>query len=360
MVSKKLQKILRPDMEKVHMGLMKVNESKCKKCEICFAMENCPFRAWEIGPNGFPVVKKIHECFSCMNCLVACPNKAVEIVDTYHVDEGYFETLPHPLAYKEPLDPKDADGNKTEWNEIEKAVFKRRSTRNFNLNKPVPETLIQRILEAGRFAPSGGNCQPWKFIVITNRALIKEINDEVTKIIDFFYNTYINDELVNTLAPVIEGMPGNADPRIVLGGMGSIARNKLDPQSTLWDDWLANKEIKSAGYPFAPVSLLAPAMILLVGDRRSIGPLEMNMGICGQNMTLVANSLGIGACWNSFVGVLLNQTPLRRKLGIKKHWEFISCLCLGYPKFKQQGIVPREYRPVTWFREGKEEPEIQD
>jgi hypothetical protein len=34
-------------------------------------------------------------------------------------------------------------------------------------------------------------------------------------------------------------------------------------------------------------------------------------------------------------------------------------MCLGYPKFKQEGIVPREFRPVAWFKEGAEGPEIQ-
>ena len=67
-------------------------------------------------------------------------------------------------------------GNIFEINAIEKAIFERRSVRNFK-DKPVPEALIQRVLEAGRFAPSAGNCQPWRFIVITDKALIKEIGD---------------------------------------------------------------------------------------------------------------------------------------------------------------------------------------
>jgi hypothetical protein len=35
-----------------------------------------------------------------------------------------------------------------------------------------------------------------------------------------------------------------------------------------------------------------------------------------------------------------------------------SALVLGYPKFKQEGVVPREFRPVTWFGEGAKEPEL--
>lgn len=102
--SKKLEKVLHLDMEQVHMGVMEVDESKCKKCEICFAIENCPLRAWEREGQEIPVMKKIHECFSCSNCMVACPNNAVQMIEPYHVDEGYFKTEPCPLPYKLPFD----------------------------------------------------------------------------------------------------------------------------------------------------------------------------------------------------------------------------------------------------------------
>ena len=148
-----VKEILRPEMKDVHMGVMKVDETKCNKCGLC--MENCPFRAWEKGSNGNPVMKETYECFSCYNCKVACPQDAISIVDTYHVDAGYWKTDPNPLPAKMPLEPKDEEGNPTEWNAIEKAIFERRSVRNLK-DKPVPESLIQRVLEAGRFAPSAG------------------------------------------------------------------------------------------------------------------------------------------------------------------------------------------------------------
>jgi nitroreductase len=51
----------------------------------------------------------------------------------------------------------------------------RRSVRRFD-NKPVPEELLMEILEAGRWAPSGMNNQPWKFAVIDNRGLNEGIS----------------------------------------------------------------------------------------------------------------------------------------------------------------------------------------
>ncbi|MDF2541417.1 MAG: nitroreductase [Herbinix sp.] len=53
---------------------------------------------------------------------------------------------------------------------------KRCSVRSF-VDKSISEEVIDRILEAGRLSPSGGNEQPWKFGVITNKELINHISD---------------------------------------------------------------------------------------------------------------------------------------------------------------------------------------
>ena len=56
---------------------------------------------------------------------------------------------------------------------------RRRSIRTgFLKDKPVPDELLERILDAGRWAPSAGNSQPWEFLVVrdlTTRERIVEI-----------------------------------------------------------------------------------------------------------------------------------------------------------------------------------------
>jgi nitroreductase len=46
---------------------------------------------------------------------------------------------------------------------------KRRSIRRFK-SDPIPDEYIGKIIEAARWAPSGGNSQPWEFIVIKKRS----------------------------------------------------------------------------------------------------------------------------------------------------------------------------------------------
>jgi len=335
----KTEKILRPDPSAIHMGKMKVDGSKCVKCGTCMA--NCPFRAWEIGPENYPVMKENYECFSCFNCKVACPKNAIIIVDTYHVDSGFWKTIPHHLPVKEPLEPRDKDGYPSKWTEVEETIFKRRTVRNFRY-RHVPEPIIQRIVEAGRFGPSAGNCQPWKFIVITNRKLINELGKEIAEWLTGIYDSYMDDEKVKLLAGFVDGVPparpGTADPRMIIGGMGSVSREGPDA-----------------------ISLGAPALILILGDDRAIAGADLNVGICAQNMNLVAESLGVGVCWSGFIANALNNLKqLKRKLGIKPKWRCVTGLLIGYPRFRQNGIVPREFRPITWFKEGSEEPIIQE
>jgi len=53
---------------------------------------------------------------------------------------------------------------------VSKAVESRRSTRAF-LPSPVDRALLERVLDKARFAPSGGNVQPWNAVVVSGEAL---------------------------------------------------------------------------------------------------------------------------------------------------------------------------------------------
>lgn len=54
------------------------------------------------------------------------------------------------------------------------AILSRRSIRRYTA-QPVPEGLVQALLEAAMSAPSAGNQQPWHFVVIGDRRLLDEI-----------------------------------------------------------------------------------------------------------------------------------------------------------------------------------------
>jgi nitroreductase len=54
------------------------------------------------------------------------------------------------------------------------AITSRRNVRSF-ADRPIPPADLDRILEAGRRAPSSQNWQPWDFIVVTDRGQLREL-----------------------------------------------------------------------------------------------------------------------------------------------------------------------------------------
>ena len=61
-------------------------------------------------------------------------------------------------------------------------IYARRSVRKFT-DDIVPEDIIGEILRAGCYAPSGCNCQPWRFVVINNSAMVKRLGKRVGQLL---------------------------------------------------------------------------------------------------------------------------------------------------------------------------------
>lgn len=324
-----LKPLLRP--EGIKNGVMKVDPDKCTSCGLCIL--NCPFKCWKMGDDDIPKLRDGYACFSCFNCMVACPVDAISIARVYKVEGGYWDTGFPPV--KMPQEPKDAEGNPAEWTEVERIIMNRRSVRNFK-EDPVPEPLIHRVLEAGRFAPSAGNMQPWKFTVVTDKKFIAELEEIAYQVNSGLHNLYINDDTAMQAFHLVGAtLPAPVFDFRVQVGFGCVMRRKL------------------------PVFLNAPCVIFLGANEKLIGP-EVQIGICGQNMNLAAESLGLGFCWSNFGRDVRLFPGVRERLGFDGDWNIITSVCLGYPKFKQVGMVPRMYRPVTWFRPGSDKPQIEE
>lgn len=50
----------------------------------------------------------------------------------------------------------------------------RRSIRQYK-DKPIPRDLLEKILDAGRFAPTARNIQPWEFVVVTKKETLSKL-----------------------------------------------------------------------------------------------------------------------------------------------------------------------------------------
>lgn len=54
-------------------------------------------------------------------------------------------------------------------------IMSRRSIRKYKA-EPIPQEILERILEAGRYAPSASNAQPWHFIVLTEPEIMDKLS----------------------------------------------------------------------------------------------------------------------------------------------------------------------------------------
>ncbi len=59
--------------------------------------------------------------------------------------------------------------------DVQEAIKNRRSIRRFKRDKVPEDDLKNLVLEAGIWAPSGGNAQTWRFIIVTDEKTLKQI-----------------------------------------------------------------------------------------------------------------------------------------------------------------------------------------
>ena len=59
--------------------------------------------------------------------------------------------------------------------EYTQLIQTRESIRNYDPNRPVPKEILEKILDAGRLAPSACNYQPWKFLVISSSEVLERV-----------------------------------------------------------------------------------------------------------------------------------------------------------------------------------------
>lgn len=65
-------------------------------------------------------------------------------------------------------------------------IRNRESIRDYDPAKPVHDTVLDRILEAGRLAPSAANRQPWRFLLISSQTMLEKVRPCYSK--DWFHD----------------------------------------------------------------------------------------------------------------------------------------------------------------------------
>jgi nitroreductase len=157
-------------------------------------------------------------------------------------------------------------------------------------DKPVPRELLDAVLDAAVWAPSGGNNQSWLFTAIQNKAVMGRLNEVIRE----GFQTYVPDD----------DYPGKA----------------------------AVKEFaKRADFHFcnhAPV-------IIIASNRPGYENAMADCALALENIFLAAQSLGLGSCYINCLYWLRNSETVRdylSSLGIPREHVVCNSAAIGYGK----------------------------
>jgi nitroreductase len=176
------------------------------------------------------------------------------------------------------------------------AIAARKSVREFK-PIPVPDAVLERLLNAMRIAPSGSNRQPWKFIVVRDPAAKERLVQACT-----FARP--NGEV--RVQSWIGGAP------VVIVACGSIAASG--------GSYYKGDQLFLSDYDEAQTAIKA-------GATPREGSLVTNLAIALDHLTLAAMEEGLGTCW---IGGL-DERLVKKALGIPDGWVAPLAMPIGYP-----------------------------
>lgn len=139
------------------------------------------------------------------------------------------------------------------------------------------------MLEAARLAPSACNKQPWRFVVVQDKATCMRLIDEAF------------------LAGIPMKWAANAGAIIALGMEKSAITHKIAPR------------ISGVDYPL------------------------LDLGIAGEHLVLQAAELGLGTCWIGWI----KPKEVRRIVGWPRSIEPVGLITVGWPASDERKVRPR-------------------
>ena len=247
-------------MEKITIDL-----SKCIGCGKC--VKDCVASALYLA-NGKASFRG--GCIECGHCYAICPTGAVDL-------PGYDKT---DCGTVTPMTAVDSDT-------LLQAIRSRRTVRQFKAI-PVEREKIDKLLEAGRYAPTGGNAQNVAFTILEKNR--KEIERRCVRL----FRTGV------TLGRPFIRLLRNAD---------------------------INDSFFFKGAP----------LVIVVSGHDSV-----NATLASAYMELTAGSLGLGVLYSGFFCACARLDPkIKAALRLPKGHKVVTCMIIGYPDVEYQRIPPR-------------------
>ena len=194
------------------------------------------------------------------------------------------------------------------WEDLTELIKARRSIRKFK-DKPVPEDLLVQAVELATWAPNGGNHQAWRFLIVTNKELIRQIGDSVKSKTELMASWPEAEQFGEPLirwrrtsdffreAPVCIA--------VLMGKYSSVADQILRTRGE--EDAIA-QEIRAY---------------------REIGKSSLQSAAAAITyLCLILHFFGLGTTW--MAGPLQAKKEIERLLDVPPEWDFVGLIPVGY------------------------------
>lgn len=251
-----------------------IDKEKCIGCGKC--VKDCVSE--KLGIVDGKAVFKYERCIQCGHCFAICPTGAVSMRD-----------------YPDTPDEKVVDMTELDSDKLLQAMKSRRTIRQFK-DKEVSQEYIAKIIEAGRYCPTGTNAQDFAFTVITDN--LDEIEKECVKFFRW------GQKAITPFSAYIKN-------------------------STIDDNFFFKK---------------APLVIVVSGKSTT------SACLISSYMELMAESLGLGVLYSGFFIAAARLNPkIGSMLHIEKGYKPVTTLVIGYPDVKYERIPPRNKAKVNYL-----------
>jgi nitroreductase len=180
-------------------------------------------------------------------------------------------------------------------------IKQRRSIRSF-MDTKIERKILEELIDAARFAPTGANSQPWRFVVIEDADFRMKLAEMALPI----YKDWLNS------------MPE------------SFKEMRKDIDAKVSD----------------PVYYNAPAVIFVIGKGITA---DLDCPMACQNIMLAARSFGIGSCWVYMGQFPLKEREIQDRLALKEDEKVYGPIVLGYPDADFPEAPEKKEPEVRWI-----------
>lgn len=193
--------------------------------------------------------------------------------------------------------------------EVLEAILTRRSIRRYSDKMP-DKAQIEKVIEAGRYAPSGSNSQSTHFMVFTEKNILSKLAEVVKS---EFSKMEVREDTYVSL------------------------KNSINAS-------------KTGNYIFhynAPV-------LVVVANKKGYGNAMADSACALENMMIAGNALDLGTCWINQLRWLDDNEKIREFLktyGLSDDETITGGLAIGIPEKGEPDRIPleRKENPVTWI-----------